>query len=83
MVQLEFGVVIETPLFPPVTGCSIAGIIACQIAAVPTRHEPTTGELDDRRIFQEIDAIGYQGYVGCEYRPAGDTVVGLDWLRRP
>ncbi len=51
-----------------------------QIAAVPTRHEPTTGELDDRRIFQEIDAIGYQGYVGCEYRPAGDTEDGLSWM---
>lgn len=50
-----------------------------QIAAVPTRHEPLTGELDDRRIFQEIDAIGYQGYVGCEYRPAGSTEQGLGW----
>ncbi|WJH41512.1 hydroxypyruvate isomerase family protein [Aliirhizobium terrae] len=51
-----------------------------QIAAVPNRHEPTTGELDDRRIFQEIDAIGYQGYVGCEYRPAGNTEDGLGWM---
>ncbi len=51
-----------------------------QIAAVPTRHEPLTGELDDRRIFQEIDAIGYQGYVGCEYRPAGKTEEGLGWM---
>ncbi|MGF9566270.1 2-oxo-tetronate isomerase [Neorhizobium sp. JUb45] len=51
-----------------------------QIAAVPTRHEPLTGELDDRRIFQEIDALGYQGYVGCEYRPAGRTEDGLGWM---
>lgn len=51
-----------------------------QIASVPHRHEPLTGELDDRRIFQEIDAIGYQGYVGCEYRPAGNTEEGLGWM---
>lgn len=51
-----------------------------QIAAVPNRHEPLTGELDDRRIFQEIDAIGYQGYIGCEYRPAGRTEEGLAWM---
>lgn len=51
-----------------------------QIASVPDRHEPMTGELDDRRIFAEIDAIGYQGYVGCEYRPAGQTKDGLGWM---
>jgi hydroxypyruvate isomerase len=51
-----------------------------QIASVPDRHEPMTGELDDRRIFAEIDAIGYQGYVGCEYRPAGGTKDGLGWM---
>ncbi|NNU62809.1 2-oxo-tetronate isomerase [Ochrobactrum soli] len=51
-----------------------------QVAAVPTRHEPMTGELDDRRIFQEIDAIGYQGYIGCEYRPAAKTKDGLGWM---
>jgi hydroxypyruvate isomerase len=51
-----------------------------QIVSVPDRHEPMTGELDDRRIFAEIDAIGYQGYVGCEYRPAGETKDGLGWM---
>ncbi|MDP9840694.1 hydroxypyruvate isomerase [Neorhizobium huautlense] len=51
-----------------------------QIASVPNRHEPLTGELDDRRIFQEIDAIGYRGYVGCEYRPAAKTEEGLGWM---
>jgi hydroxypyruvate isomerase len=51
-----------------------------QIAAVPTRHEPMTGELNDRIIFEEIDALGYQGYVGCEYRPAGVTEDGLGWM---
>ncbi len=53
-----------------------------QIASVPDRHEPMTGELEDRRIFAEIDAIGYEGYVGCEYRPAGRTEDGLGWLQQ-
>jgi hydroxypyruvate isomerase len=39
-----------------------------------------TGELNDRMIFEEIDALGYQGYVGCEYRPAGVTEDGLGWM---
>eukprot|EP01037_Dinobryon_pediforme_P015225 gene15225-15371_t len=52
-----------------------------QIASVPERHEPLTGELDDARIFRHLDALGYQGFVGCEYRPAKGTVNGLDWLR--
>lgn len=52
-----------------------------QIAAVPHRHEPGTGELNDFRVLREIDALGYSGFVGCEYRPAGETVAGLGWLR--
>lgn len=52
-----------------------------QLASVPARNEPMTGELDDRRIFKEIDAVGYQGYIGCEYRPAEGTVEGLGWLK--
>lgn len=50
-----------------------------QIAAVPLRNEPGTGELDDRRVLGHLDALGYQGYVGCEYRPAGNTLDGLKW----
>lgn len=53
-----------------------------QIAAVPLRHEPGTGELNDFVIFEALDRLGYQGYVGCEYRPAGDTVAGLSWMAR-
>ncbi|MBI1218475.1 MAG: TIM barrel protein [Rhodobacteraceae bacterium] len=52
-----------------------------QIAAVPDRHEPGTGELDDFRILRALDSLGYTGFVGCEYRPAGETVAGLGWLR--
>jgi 2-dehydrotetronate isomerase len=51
-----------------------------QIAAVPDRHEPGTGELDDERVLRRLDALGYRGYVGCEYRPAQGTVAGLGWL---
>jgi hydroxypyruvate isomerase len=54
-----------------------------QIASVPKRHEPGTGELDDFRIFSALDALGYRGYVGCEYRPAGDTLAGLGWMKSP
>lgn len=52
-----------------------------QIAAVPLRHEPGTGELDDIRILSELDRLGYDGFVGCEYRPAGPTVDGLGWMK--
>jgi hydroxypyruvate isomerase len=51
-----------------------------QTASVPKRQEPGTGELDDRQIFRHLDALGYQGYVGCEYRPAAGTVEGLSWM---
>jgi hydroxypyruvate isomerase len=57
-----------------------------QIAAAPGRAEPGTGELDDRLILDRLDALGYRGYVGCEYKPAQGTAAGLNWLdywRRP
>ena len=50
-----------------------------QIAAVPMRNEPGTGELDDRHVLRRLDELGYQGFVGCEYRPKGETVAGLAW----
>ena len=52
-----------------------------QIASVPGRHEPGTGELDDIRVLRALDALGYTGFVGCEYRPAGETTAGLGWRR--
>ena len=51
-----------------------------QIAGVPARHEPDTGEVNYRFLFALMDELGYDGWVGCEYRPAGDTVEGLGWL---
>ncbi|MCA8906306.1 MAG: hydroxypyruvate isomerase family protein [Rhodospirillaceae bacterium] len=58
----------------------IAAIRHIQIAGVPDRHEPDTGEVDYRRLFAVMDELGYAGYVGCEYQPAGDTVAGLGWF---
>ena len=52
-----------------------------QVASVPKRHEPGTGELDDARVFAHLDQLGYYGFVGCEYRPAAGTVAGLGWFR--
>jgi hydroxypyruvate isomerase len=53
-----------------------------QIAGVPGRHEPSVGEINFSFLFDRLDALGYQGWVGCEYRPAGDTWAGLDWGRK-
>ncbi|TDM90477.1 hydroxypyruvate isomerase, partial [Lactobacillus crispatus] len=49
-------------------------------ASVPERHEPGTGEMNDFFLFDELDRLGYRGFVGCEYIPAADTVAGLGWL---
>lgn len=53
-----------------------------QVAAVPTRAEPDEGTVDYRRFFAALDATGYDGFVGCEYRPRGDTDAGLAWCAR-
>lgn len=53
-----------------------------QIAGVPDRHEPDVGEIHYPWVFDFLDRLGYDGYVGCEYRPRGDTSAGLGWLRR-
>jgi hydroxypyruvate isomerase len=52
-----------------------------QIAGVPERHEPDTGEVNYAYLFRLLDQLGYDGWVGCEYRPAGSTVAGLGWMR--
>jgi hydroxypyruvate isomerase len=52
-----------------------------QIAGAPGRNEPDTGEVRYEYLFQLLDEIGYQGWIGCEYRPAGKTVDGLDWFQ--
>jgi hydroxypyruvate isomerase len=51
-----------------------------QIAGVPNRHEPDKGELNYRYIFAQLEQDGYDGFVGCEYKPAAATVDGLNWI---
>ena len=53
-----------------------------QIAGVPERHEPDRGELHYPYLFSVIDALGYTGWIGCEYRPAAGTTAGLGWRDR-
>ncbi|MDO5054775.1 MAG: hydroxypyruvate isomerase family protein [Pasteurella oralis] len=52
-----------------------------QIASVPDRHEPDEGEINYQYLFDKLDQIGYQGFVGCEYKPRIETVAGLDWFK--
>jgi hydroxypyruvate isomerase len=52
-----------------------------QIASVPSRNEPDGEELNYDFIFDEIDRLGYTGFVGCEYRPRTTTIDGLGWFR--
>ena len=51
-----------------------------QIAAVPSRAEPDEGEIAYPAIFAELDALGYAGWIGCEYRPRAGTEIGLRWV---
>jgi hydroxypyruvate isomerase len=50
-----------------------------QLADNPGRNEPGTGEINYRFLFGFLDALGYDGWIGCEYRPKGKTIDGLDW----
>jgi hydroxypyruvate isomerase len=50
-----------------------------QIADNPGRHEPGTGEINYRWLLSKIDELSYDGWIGCEYKPAGETVAGLAW----
>ncbi|WP_369051023.1 2-oxo-tetronate isomerase [Burkholderia gladioli] len=58
-----------------------AGIGHIQVAGVPERHEPDLGELNYPYLFELIDTLGYDGWIGCEYRPKAGTSEGLGWLR--
>jgi hydroxypyruvate isomerase len=51
-----------------------------QVAGAPGRHEPDRGEMDVAALFALIDELGYNGRIGCEYRPAAGTSAGLGWL---
>ncbi len=51
-----------------------------QIASPPDRGEPDAGEMSYPYLFQCIDATGFDGWIGCEYRPRNGTVEGLAWV---
>jgi len=53
-----------------------------QIAGVPERYEPSFGEVNYDYIFDLIDELGYEGWIGCEYTPRAGTSEGLDWFRK-
>jgi len=52
-----------------------------QIAAVPSRNEPDTGEVNFHNVFEAIDSLGYKGWIGCEYKPKTCTEDGLGWAK--
>lgn len=53
-----------------------------QVADVPGRHEPGTGSIDFDRFFSVLESTGYDGWVGCEYKPQNGTLPGLAHLQR-
>ncbi len=65
----------------------LPGVGHIQVAGVPQRHEPDVGEINYPYLFDLLDELGYDGWIGCEYRPAGGnepgaTTRGLGWARR-
>ncbi|ARP80461.1 hydroxypyruvate isomerase [Bordetella genomosp. 8] len=50
-----------------------------QLADNPGRGEPGTGEINYHWLLRHIDAIGYTGWIGCEYKPRATTIEGLGW----
>lgn len=59
---------------------NLARIAHIQVADNPGRNEPGTGEINYPFLFKHLDRIGYDGWIGCEYKPAADTRAGLDWI---
>ena len=51
-----------------------------QVADSPDRHEPGTGEINFPYVFKQLDAMGYEGYVGLEYKPSGSTEASFGWI---
>src|SRR5690606_19013042 len=60
----------------------LPGVGHFQIAGVPLRHEPDLGEVNFDYLFGLIDELGFDGWIGCEYRPRAGTSEGLGWLAR-
>jgi len=60
----------------------LARIGHIQLADNPGRNEPGSGEINYEFLFKHIDRIGYTGWIGCEYKPAAQTELGLGWRQR-
>ena len=60
---------------------NLARIAHIQLGDNPGRHEPGTGEINYANLLRFIDEAGYDGWIGCEYKPAGVTEDGLEWVR--
>jgi hydroxypyruvate isomerase len=52
-----------------------------QVADNPGRNEPGTGEINYPFLFGFIDRLGYEGWIGCEYKPKTKTIDGLGWIK--
>ena len=60
---------------------NLSRISHIQLADNPGRNEPGTGEINYAHLFQFLDRVGYKGWIGCEYKPATNTVDGLSWIK--
>jgi hydroxypyruvate isomerase len=61
---------------------NLASIAHMQLADNPGRNEPGTGEVNYPFLFDFIDGLGYQGWIGCEYKPKAGTSAGLGWVKK-
>ncbi|GMQ46774.1 hydroxypyruvate isomerase [Vibrio sp. 10N] len=64
----------------PTIAKNLSNIAHIQLADNPGRHEPGTGEINYHFLLPHLDELGYQGWVGCEYKPKASTRQGLSWL---
>ena len=64
----------------PTIRANIARIKHIQLADNPGRGEPGTGEINYPFLFEAIDAAGYTGWIGCEYKPKTTTDDGMSWF---
>ena len=65
----------------PTLSAHLDRIAHIQLADTPGRHEPGSGEVNYPFLFAHLDALGYRGWIGCEYKPAAGTEAGLGWFR--
>ena len=72
--------VMEGDLAPTIER-NLKRIAHMQLADNPGRNEPGTGEINYPFLLQFIDKLSYQGWIGCEYKPARTTLEGLGWVK--